>query len=142
MNFIFKMAWRDSRASRRRLVLASFSIVLGIAALVAIGSFNHNLIHAINGQAKTLLGADLRVQTRSEFSAELTQALDNLGGRQAGEIALSTMVVFPTAENRTRRHRCGLWNPVTRITASLKRCRLMLLPDWPRGGRSRFWRSR
>jgi len=102
MNFIFKMAWRDSRASRRRLVLASFSIVLGIAALVAIGSFNHNLIHAINGQAKTLLGADLRVQTRSEFSAELTQALDNLGGRQAGEIALSTMVVFPTAENRTR----------------------------------------
>lgn len=102
MNFILKMAWRDSRASRRRLVLASFSIVLGIAALVAIGSFNHNLIHAINAQAKTLLGADLRVQTRSEFSPELTKALDDLGGRQAGEIALSTMVVFPTAENRTR----------------------------------------
>ena len=32
MTFILKMAWRDSRASRRRLVLVSLSVVLGIAA--------------------------------------------------------------------------------------------------------------
>jgi putative ABC transport system permease protein len=37
------MAWRDSRASRRRLVLVSLSVVLGIAALVGIGSFADNL---------------------------------------------------------------------------------------------------
>ena len=102
MNFIFKMAWRDSRASRRRLVLASFSIVLGVAALVAIGSFNANLQRAIDDQAKTLLGADLRVQTRSAIEGDLATALDQLGGRQASEVALSTMIVFPTAENRTR----------------------------------------
>ena len=29
MNFILKMAWRDTRASRRRLLLYSLSIVLG-----------------------------------------------------------------------------------------------------------------
>ena len=61
MNFIFKMAWRDSRRSRRRLVLFSLSVVLGIAALVAIGSFTANLRQAIEDQAKTLLGADLLV---------------------------------------------------------------------------------
>ncbi len=102
MRFILKMAWRDSRASRRRLVLASFSIVLGVAALVAIGSFNNNLRDAIDAQARTLLGADLRVQGREAFSAEVAAELDALGGRQAEEIALSTMVVFPTAGNRTR----------------------------------------
>ena len=58
MNFILKMAWRDSRASRKRLLLFSLSIVLGIAALVAIGSFTTNLQTAIDGQAKGLLGAD------------------------------------------------------------------------------------
>ena len=52
MNFILKMAWRDSRASRRRLVLFSFSVVLGIAALVAIGSLGSNLERAIDDQAK------------------------------------------------------------------------------------------
>src|ERR1035438_2420582 len=39
MSFILKMAWRDSRASRRRLILFSLSVVFGIAALVALGSF-------------------------------------------------------------------------------------------------------
>ena len=36
MRFVLRMAWRDSRASRRRLLLFSLSVVLGIAALVAI----------------------------------------------------------------------------------------------------------
>lgn len=102
MNFILKMARRDSRASRRRLLLASSSIVLGIAALVAIASFNDNLITSIDGQAKTLLGADLMVQARSEFSEPLAEELTQLGGQQANEIVLSTMVVFPQAENATR----------------------------------------
>ncbi len=102
MNFIFKMAWRDSRASRGRLLLASSSIVLGIAALVAIASFNDNLITSIDGQAKTLLGADLMVQARAEFSEPVAADLEALGGQQANEIVLSTMVVFPGAENATR----------------------------------------
>ena len=56
MNFIFKMAWRDSRASRGRLLLASSSIVLGIAALVAIASFNDNLITSIDNATGAKLG--------------------------------------------------------------------------------------
>lgn len=82
--------------------MASLSIVLGVAALVAIGSFNTNLRAAIDDQAKTLLGADLRVQGRTAFSPEVIEALDALRGQQAEEIALSTMIVFPTAENATR----------------------------------------
>ena len=35
MRFILKMAWRDSRRSRQRLLLFMSAIVLGIAALVA-----------------------------------------------------------------------------------------------------------
>ena len=34
--FIPRMAWRDSRSSRRRLLLFSISISLGVAALIAI----------------------------------------------------------------------------------------------------------
>jgi putative ABC transport system permease protein len=102
MNFVLKMAWRDSRASRRRLLLASLSIVLGIAALVAIGSFNANLRRAIDEQAKTLLGADLEVQSRSALTDEARAFLAELGGEQAEEVAFSTMVVFPEAGGQTR----------------------------------------
>ncbi|MEO0875693.1 MAG: hypothetical protein AAFY48_13930, partial [Bacteroidota bacterium] len=57
--FIRRLAWRDSRKNRGRLVLFMSSIILGIAALVAINSFNYNLQSDIDEQAASLLGADL-----------------------------------------------------------------------------------
>ena len=71
MAFIIKMAWKDSRASRRRLLLFSTSIILGIAALVALGSLSVNLTHSIHDQAQGLLGADLSVSARSPFTPSL-----------------------------------------------------------------------
>jgi len=102
MTFILKMAWRDSRASRRRLALFSLSIVLGIASLVAIGSFSANLQTAIDGQAKGLLGADLAVQSRSALTPEAQGFLSGLGGERADEVSFSSMVVFPNSGGQTR----------------------------------------
>jgi putative ABC transport system permease protein len=103
MTFILKMAWRDSRASRRRLVLFSFSVVLGIAALVAIGSFTVNLREAIDDQAKGLLGADLVITSRQTIPAAVEAHIAGLGGEQAREVSFSSMMVFTTPEGaRTR----------------------------------------
>lgn len=102
MTFILKMAWRDSRASRRRLALYSCSIVLGVAALVAIGSFRDNLRLAVEQQSKGLLGADLAVTSRQKLTAAAQTFLDGLGGEQARETAFSSMIVFPTRGNQTR----------------------------------------
>src|SRR6185369_6828545 len=102
MSFILKMAWRDSRASRRRLVLFSLSVVLGIAALVAIGSFGVNLGRAIDTQAKGLIGADLIVISRTTPSTGVQQYLEALHGEQAQEHGFSSMMIFPTANNLTR----------------------------------------
>ena len=43
LKWLFVMAWRDSRRNRSRLFLFISSIILGIAALVAIYSFEYNL---------------------------------------------------------------------------------------------------
>lgn len=102
MMFILKMAWRDSRSSRRRLLLFSLSVVLGIAALVAIGSFSANLRQGIEDQAKGLLGADLAVQSRQALTGEAQAFLDGLGGEQAREVSFSSMAVFPSAGGQTR----------------------------------------
>ncbi len=102
MGFILKMAWRDSRLSRRRLVLYSFSIVLGIAALVAIGSFSANLRLSIDDQAKGLLGADFAVESRQALPPEAKPYFDTLGVARAREMALSSMIVFPGSNGQTR----------------------------------------
>jgi putative ABC transport system permease protein len=89
------MAWRDSRNSRRRLLLFSMSIVFGVAALAAIGSLAKNLEWAIQEQSKTLLGADLALSSRRAFSTEEERFFDGLGGAQSREISLNSMVYFP-----------------------------------------------
>lgn len=102
MNFILKMAWRDTRASRRRLLLFSLAIVLGVAALVAVGSLRDNLRLAIEEQTKSLLGADLTVNSRTEFPEEPAKYFATLGEDRAREIAFNSMLIVPREGGPTR----------------------------------------
>ena len=94
----WQMAWRDSRTSRRRLLLFSASIILGIAALVAISSFGKSLQSALDEQAKSLLGADLALGSRANFSPEEEKLFQSLGGDQSREVDFSSMIYFPKGE--------------------------------------------
>ena len=90
----WQMAWRDSRSSRRKLLFFSCSIVLGIAALTAIGSLGRNLERAIEEQARSLLGADLVIGSRQGFKAEEEQLFREIGGERARETSFSSMIYF------------------------------------------------
>ena len=70
LSWVGLMAWRDSRGSRPRLVLATAAITLGVAAFVAIASFRVNIQDAVNQQAKSLLGADLVISSQQPFSPD------------------------------------------------------------------------
>jgi putative ABC transport system permease protein len=97
MHFILTMAWRDSRASRRRLFLYSLSVVLGIGALVSIGSFSANVKQAVQSEARGLLGADLFVTAPAPLGAPVLDYLGGLGGEIAREQMFSSMMTFPAA---------------------------------------------
>jgi putative ABC transport system permease protein len=102
VNFILKMAWRDSRASRRRLLLCALSVAFGIAAQVALGSFSAGVERAVRTEAKGLLGADLVVTTRSPMPADLLRTLDTIGIERSGDRSFSSMMAFPTADGALR----------------------------------------
>jgi len=92
------MAWRDSRGSRKRLLLAVLAIALGIAALVAIASFRANVQEAVQQQAKSLLGADLAISSRQPFSSEAETLIDSIAGEQTRETSFSSMAYFPKSD--------------------------------------------
>lgn len=92
--WVWKTAWRDSRTHRRRMILFSAAIVLGVAALVAIRSLGADLERAIDTQAKSLLGADLQLSSRQPFPEEVQIFIDSLGGEQAREVRFSSMIYF------------------------------------------------
>ena len=97
----WQMAWRDSRGSRKRLLLFLTSMVIGVAALVAINSFGENLERAIDEQSMTLLGADMSLERDQPFGPETEALIDSLGGEQARRVSFGSMAYFPKS-NKTR----------------------------------------
>lgn len=93
-NWIFKMAWRDSRKNKSRLLLFISSIVLGIAALVAVYSFRDNLERDIDNQAKSLAGADLILDSRKPAEKDFAKILDTLGSERSSERSFASMIYF------------------------------------------------
>ncbi len=93
--WIWKMAWRDSRRGRARLLLFSSALTLGVTALVAIGTLRSSLERAIDAQARSLVGADLVLEGRAAPSPEQAAFEGSLGGTTARETALSSMARFP-----------------------------------------------
>lgn len=97
LKFLAQTALRDSRKNRGRLFMFMSSIVLGITALVAINSFNYNLVHDIGNQSKSLLGADLKISGNKSLNEELLNIVDSLPAESAMEIEMFSMAYIPSS---------------------------------------------
>ncbi|MEO9147120.1 MAG: FtsX-like permease family protein [Ginsengibacter sp.] len=92
--WLLQMAWRDSRRSRSRLFLFISSVILGIAALVAIYSLGNNLSDEVNNQAASLLGADLEISGNQPAPPAVQHLLDSMGGQQSEQRNFASMGLF------------------------------------------------
>lgn len=101
LRWALRMAWRDSRRHRGRLLLFMSTIVLGTAALVAIQSLAISLRLSVDEQSKTLLGADLVLEGSQTIPKGLQSIADSLQGTRAREAGFASMVVF-TGKGTTR----------------------------------------
>ncbi|WP_317127685.1 ABC transporter permease [Marinoscillum furvescens] len=93
-----KMAWRDSRRSKGKLLLFILAISLGIAALVGITSFRENLMQEIDDQAKTLIGADIEVKGSQPLPDSLMLAFYEMAPEMSRETYFASMVYFPQTD--------------------------------------------
>ena len=98
-SWLLKMAWRDSRRNRGRLFLFVSSIIIGIAALVAISSFGENLQTDINKEAKKLLGADLVVESNFPMPDSINQKIEFLGNERSDIASFASMVYLPKTDD-------------------------------------------
>src|SRR5215204_381702 len=103
LNFpcLVKMAWRDSRRNRSRLLLFVSSIILGIAAMVAIYSLGDNMSAEVDRQAASLLGADLQIASGKQVSPAIQKMVDSLGDRRSEQRMFPSMIYF-SKSNKTR----------------------------------------
>ncbi|HLV00474.1 MAG TPA: FtsX-like permease family protein, partial [Acidobacteriota bacterium] len=96
--WLFWMAWRDSRRSRSRLLLYTCSIVLGVAALVAVSSLSRNLADAVEAQSRGLLGADVSFSRNQPFTEADKDFFSTIGEEYSDQISFASMAYFPESE--------------------------------------------
>ena len=89
IGFVLRMAGREIRAAPRRLLLLTGSVAIGVAALVAIGSFTDNVRVSVRTQARGLLGADFALSSRRPLPPAVERVLDTLRAR-GGTVARVT----------------------------------------------------
>ncbi|MFT7304459.1 MAG: putative ABC transport system permease protein, partial [Akkermansiaceae bacterium] len=92
--WVWRMAWRDSRSQRLRLVIFSLAIVSGVAALTAIHSLKVSVERGIESEAKALLGSDLRVSSRREIGEGEVARLAAMASRVSRETSFPSMMRF------------------------------------------------
>ena len=96
-----RMAWRESRGNRRRLLVFLFSMVVGVALLVALSSTSDSLQYSVDQQARELLGADMRFLNNRPFDDSTQAAIDTIGVAKAKRISTLSVAYFPK-QNRSR----------------------------------------
>jgi len=65
MNFAFRMALLDAKASRGRFLFIVLAIAAGVAALTGVKGFSESVRYTLFKEARTLMGADLMIRMNS-----------------------------------------------------------------------------
>src|SRR5688572_5249471 len=101
---LFGLAWRESRSTRRKLLLYMSSISLGVAALVAIDSFAGNITRSVREQSRALIGGDIVFSVRNGWTPASDSVLAEFAARGATitkQTAFASMAYAPRT-NATR----------------------------------------
>ena len=98
LSFIVRTAWRDARRERGLLLMFMSSIILGVAALVAINAFNDALVKDVDRQAATLLGADLELSSNEPIPEDVLSLVDSVVRERSEELELLSMAYFPKVD--------------------------------------------
>ena len=90
---IWGLAWRESRTTRRRLLLYMSSISLGVAALVAIDSFSENIIQSVKDQSRALMGGDVSFNSNKPLPPAVDSLFDSLSRKG---VSFARVTTFPS----------------------------------------------
>lgn len=96
-----RLAWREGRGARTRLLLLVLGVAVGVTSVVAVGALGAGLREALYLESRRLLGADVVVTGRVAIPDELRAAIEAKPGYRTSAIAeLPTVVAAaPRGDN-------------------------------------------
>ena len=102
MTFVLRLAWRETRGGWRHCVGALACIVLGVAALTAVGTFAANIDRALAREARALMGGDLELRSTHPLNAVGADVVARLTERGAVRTDVRELVAMARREDDAR----------------------------------------
>lgn len=100
MTFATRMAWRQARGAWRQLIVCGACVALGVAAVVAVGSFAAAVERTLGREARTLMGGDVELRAARPLPAAARAGVAALGSRGAASVDVREMVAMARAPVR------------------------------------------
>jgi putative ABC transport system permease protein len=94
--FVLRLAWNEGRGAIRSTWMYSMAVALGVGALVAVHGFRADADRSVRAEARSLLGADLRMSRRDPFPDSVRAIVDSLvaeGATTASVVSVPSMVL-------------------------------------------------
>ena len=88
------MSVREARRGLKPLLLSVMCVVMAVMSVVAAFSFQDNVQSSIGVQAKSLLGADLALDSRQPFTRDAEALIRSLASETSRQIGFSSMAYF------------------------------------------------
>ena len=76
MTFVRRMLWREIRSSWSRLGFFFLCVGIGVAAIIALRSVVQNVRNTLTGEARSLIGADLVLQSTRPMTGDVRVRID------------------------------------------------------------------
>ena len=102
MSFVLRMALRETRAAWRRLLFFFLCIAIGVGAIAALRSAIQNVRIVLEGQARTLLGADILLSSSRDLPDAALQSIERritAGGVRARSASVETATMVRPADD-------------------------------------------
>jgi putative ABC transport system permease protein len=102
MLFTLRLAWRETRGAWRQFSYLIACITLGVAALVAVGSFAASLERTVGRSARALMGGDVEIRSSQPLSARAEAAASELARGGVKTLGLHELVAMSSATGRSQ----------------------------------------
>jgi putative ABC transport system permease protein len=100
MRFLLSLAWRDLRASGRRLWIFCACLMLGVTLITAGGGLYGQMDQALRADARLLFGGDVEVESATPLDADTVTWMQQSGARVSRLVELRSML--RTADGRAQ----------------------------------------
>ncbi len=97
MSFILRMAVRELRASWRRLIFFFLCVAIGVGGIVALRSLVQNVRTALAGEARSLTGGDVYVESEQPWTEDVLARIDARTGAIPGLARTETIDTITVA---------------------------------------------